>query len=347
MTLIKGFGDSAAGPRRRWKTALTCDNRTPEITRKLAHWLAGQLRTASRRETHCQLLPNRRAPKGARASQGIWQPGSQFMQYPYWINRNTMRPCPCGPRSSPSSAGAPRECLPAVHLLRASPRSMRIVIIEPRAELGEGIAYSTPDLGHLLNVRAGCLSALPDESDHFTDWARRHCVACDQSFLPRTWYAEYLRSLLGPIEHIRARAVRVTPHSVGVRVELLRRKVSQRRPRRLALGSSPTVWPDGLGKRAPLDRRSLGPRHLDHTSPRRARVVGWDGPHRGRYQPEPSSRRTFPDPRHLPTRVAPPRPPEGILRTARRCPTAPAVGALSACVGSDKGRRGGRLASGR
>jgi uncharacterized NAD(P)/FAD-binding protein YdhS len=143
--------------------------------------------------------------------------------------------------------GGASGVLAAVHLLRASPRSMRIVIIEPRAELGEGIAYSTTDLGHLLNVRAGCLSALPDESDHFTDWARRHCVACDQSFLPRIWYAKYLRSLLGPIEHIQARAVRVTPHSVGVRVELSEGRCRNVDRVVLALGSSPTAWPDGLG----------------------------------------------------------------------------------------------------
>src|ERR1700689_4097582 len=116
--------------------------------------------------------------------------------------------------------GGASGVLTAIHLLRASPGSVRIVVIEPRAELGEGIAYSTTDFGHLLNVRAGCLSALPDESNHFTDWARRHTVANDQSFLPRTWYGKYLRSLLGPVEHLRARAVQVRPRSVGVQIEL-------------------------------------------------------------------------------------------------------------------------------
>ena len=81
-----------------------------------------------------------------------------------------------------------------------------LMIIEPRAELGRGIAYGTTDPGHLLNVRAGCLSALPDEPDHFTTWARRHTDADGTSFLPRAWYGEYLRSLLEPVEHIRAHA---------------------------------------------------------------------------------------------------------------------------------------------
>jgi uncharacterized NAD(P)/FAD-binding protein YdhS len=97
---------------------------------------------------------------------------------------------------------------------------MRLVIIEPRAELGEGIAYSTTDLGHLLNVRAGCLSALPDDPDHFTAWVRQHTMADGQSFLPRAWYGKYLRSLLGPIEHIHARAVQVSPRAAGVQITL-------------------------------------------------------------------------------------------------------------------------------
>jgi uncharacterized NAD(P)/FAD-binding protein YdhS len=143
--------------------------------------------------------------------------------------------------------GGASGVLTAVHLLRASPESMRIVIIEPRAELGEGIAYSTTDLGHLLNVRAGCLSALPDESNHFTDWARRHIVASDQSFLPRTWYGKYLRSLLGPVEHIRARAVQVSPRSIGAQIELSDGGCHNVDRVVLASGSSPTAWPEGLG----------------------------------------------------------------------------------------------------
>jgi hydroxyacylglutathione hydrolase len=123
---------------------------------------------------------------------------------------------------------------------------MRLVIIEPRAELGEGIAYSTTDLGHLLNVRAGCLSALPDDLDHFTAWVRQHTMADGQSFLPRTWYGKYLRSLLGPIEHIHARAVQVSPRAAGVQITLsdgTRHTVDRVV---LASGSSPSVWPKGL-----------------------------------------------------------------------------------------------------
>ena len=39
----------------------------------------------------------------------------------------------------------------AVQLLR-QPRGQRIVIIEPRPELGRGEAYSATELGHTLNA---------------------------------------------------------------------------------------------------------------------------------------------------------------------------------------------------
>jgi uncharacterized NAD(P)/FAD-binding protein YdhS len=143
--------------------------------------------------------------------------------------------------------GGASGVLTAAHLLRAAPGSTRVVIIEPRGELGEGIAYSTTDVGHLLNVRAGCLSALPDEPDHFTTWVRQHTTADGQSFLPRAWYGKYLRSLLRSIEHIHARAVQVSPRAAGVEIALsdgTRHTVDRVV---LASGASPSVWPEGLG----------------------------------------------------------------------------------------------------
>jgi len=143
--------------------------------------------------------------------------------------------------------GGASGVLTAVHLLRAAPGWMRVVIIEPRAALGEGIAYSTTDLGHLLNVRAGCLSALPDEPDDFTVWAQQHAIADGQSFLPRASYGEYLRSLLGPVEHIQARAVQVSPRMAAVQIALSDGTCRTVDRVVLAPGSSPSVWPKGLG----------------------------------------------------------------------------------------------------
>ncbi len=144
--------------------------------------------------------------------------------------------------------GGASGVLAAIHLLRDAPVPVRILIIEPRGELGRGIAYGTDDLGHLLNVRAGCLSALPDQPDNFTAWAGRQGTHIDgQSFLPRAWYGVYLRSLLEPVEHIPASVVSVS--TVGSRVEVGLSDGGHRTVDRVVLapGSSPPSWPGSLG----------------------------------------------------------------------------------------------------
>ncbi|MGD0394819.1 MAG: FAD/NAD(P)-binding protein [Acidimicrobiales bacterium] len=144
--------------------------------------------------------------------------------------------------------GGASGVLTAIHLQRESPVPVRVVIFEPRGELGQGIAYGTTNLSHLLNVRAGCMSALPDEPDHFTAWARRHTASADdRSFLPRAWYADYLRSLLQPVEHCPDRVDDI--EAVGGRVQILLSGGTRRSFDRVVLapGSTPPVWPDGLG----------------------------------------------------------------------------------------------------
>jgi uncharacterized NAD(P)/FAD-binding protein YdhS len=142
--------------------------------------------------------------------------------------------------------GGATGVLSAMHLLRSA-EPPRITIVEPGSELGDGIAYGTRDPAHLLNVRAGCLSALPDDPDHFTKWVGQQTAADNQSFLPRHLYGEYLRSVLGPVEHIRARAVQVSPRRTGARITLSNGAILAADRVILATGSSPTTWPAGLG----------------------------------------------------------------------------------------------------
>ncbi len=42
----------------------------------------------------------------------------------------------------------------AIHLLRDAPVPVRVITIEPRAELGWDVAYGTDEPGHLLNVHS-------------------------------------------------------------------------------------------------------------------------------------------------------------------------------------------------
>ncbi len=120
--------------------------------------------------------------------------------------------------------GGAAGVLVAGHVLKqaaALGRPVGITVVEPRERLGEGIAYSTNDPLHLLNVRAGGMSALADQPDHFRVWAG----ADDAEFLPRASYAPYLRDFLagaegksGQIEHVRKSATGLWSEQAGVRL---------------------------------------------------------------------------------------------------------------------------------
>jgi len=90
----------------------------------------------------------------------------------------------------------------AVQLLRRCRPGDRVYLIERRAGFGRGLAYSTNNLNHLLNVRAGNMSAFQDQPGHFVDWLRQHGPdAADRqadadSFVSRRVYGSYVRSLL-------------------------------------------------------------------------------------------------------------------------------------------------------
>jgi uncharacterized NAD(P)/FAD-binding protein YdhS len=88
-------------------------------------------------------------------------------------------------------------CMTVAHLLRRATRPIRIWLIEQRDRIGSGAAYSTPFLGHLLNVPAARMSALPDEPSHFLQWLRdRGHDTRNDAFVPRSLYGEYIRSVL-------------------------------------------------------------------------------------------------------------------------------------------------------
>lgn len=85
--------------------------------------------------------------------------------------------------------------LQAINLLRH--RGPRATLIERAAQAGEGLAYGAASPEHLLNVRAGNMSAFPDEPDHFVRWLAEQGVADPaHAFAPRRLYGRYLRALL-------------------------------------------------------------------------------------------------------------------------------------------------------
>ncbi len=81
----------------------------------------------------------------------------------------------------------------------------RVVLFDPSDHLGQGLAYGTRNLVHLLNVPAGKISAFPDQPDHFLEWLNRagnvatllrEGPIAPGDFVPRAIYGCYLASVV-------------------------------------------------------------------------------------------------------------------------------------------------------
>src|SRR5690348_17086917 len=94
--------------------------------------------------------------------------------------------------------GGASGTLVAINILRRASSPIYVVIIESSEQLGRGIAYGTRCPRHLLNVRAEGMSAYPERPSHFTEWLRQKFDpgVSPQSFVPRSYYGEYLESEL-------------------------------------------------------------------------------------------------------------------------------------------------------
>ncbi|PSF32649.1 oxidoreductase [Aphanothece hegewaldii CCALA 016] len=112
----------------------------------------------------------------------------------------------------------------ATHLLRLANCPLQIKLIEKRANIGQGLAYSTAVEHHVLNVPAGKMSAFPQESEHFINWLQNRYsekAFTANSFVSRHYYGEYLQSILQEahekarkdvqIEHIHYEATELQP----------------------------------------------------------------------------------------------------------------------------------------
>lgn len=130
----------------------------------------------------------------------------------------------------------------AVQLLRL-PGQRSIVVIEPRAELGRGEAYSAVELGHTLNGNAARMSVDPDNPDDLTQWLTAHIagggwpesaeqdVPVSELFPPRGLFGVYVQQRLAEaravgalqgstVEHICAEAVDLQVNAGSVQLTL-------------------------------------------------------------------------------------------------------------------------------
>lgn len=83
----------------------------------------------------------------------------------------------------------------AINLMRHDGPRATLIERRPR-QLARGVAYSAAHPSHLLNVRAGNMSALPDDPGHFVRWLEARGEGDRTSFVPRTLYGTYLSEML-------------------------------------------------------------------------------------------------------------------------------------------------------
>ncbi|MBZ9606203.1 FAD-dependent oxidoreductase, partial [Phyllobacterium chamaecytisi] len=122
----------------------------------------------------------------------------------------------------------------AYHLAAQTGRSdIEIVVIEPREQLGGGLAYSSKDPAHRINVPAAKMTMVSAEPEHFTRWLANDVASArdvlartakGDEFPQRSVFGRYVQNHVEPfletgrIRHERATALSIT--SVGERYSI-------------------------------------------------------------------------------------------------------------------------------
>ena len=110
-----------------------------------------------------------------------------------------------------------------------------IVVVEPRPALGGGLAYSSQEPAHRVNVPATRMSLRTDQPQHFSDWLARTGALSDDAdavsargdlFPRRAMFGRYVQEHLAPhlasgrIRHARTRAKGIERRSDAFRIAL-------------------------------------------------------------------------------------------------------------------------------
>ena len=88
----------------------------------------------------------------------------------------------------------------AVRLAQRGSEAPDITLIERGRRFGPGLAYSTQNEAHLLNVRAANMGARADAPDDFANWLKARGEDAPAAFAPRARYGDYVQDLLRHIE---------------------------------------------------------------------------------------------------------------------------------------------------
>lgn len=118
--------------------------------------------------------------------------------------------------------------LTAIQLLEKS-KTISVKIIHSGPALGLGVAYSTNEMEHLLNVPAGRMSAFPSIPAHFTDWLVKNGYNSENlagEFIPRQLYGKYIQELVlllqanKQLEIIHAKAIDIQKQELMYSIQL-------------------------------------------------------------------------------------------------------------------------------
>lgn len=135
----------------------------------------------------------------------------------------------------------------AVQALHAGVK--KVTLIERAGEAGRGLAFGAADPIHLLNVRAGNMSAWPDRPGHFVEWLGDGGNAT--AFAARRDFGAYVEQQLaeaeaahpGRLARVRGDAVDLTEQEDGVTIVLADGRAIQADAAVLAIGNLPPPPP--------------------------------------------------------------------------------------------------------
>ena len=153
--------------------------------------------------------------------------------------------------------GGASGVLVAARTLDASAaRPVQVTVVDPSDVLAAGVAYSTVDPEHLLNVRASGMSADPSAPDDLVEWIAERGEGGRDTFVPRRDYRRYLEEHLrraereapaGTLEIRRDRVVGIEIGESTTRVALASGGHLEADRVVLALGNSAPGVPESLG----------------------------------------------------------------------------------------------------
>lgn len=93
--------------------------------------------------------------------------------------------------------GGASGALVVLNILKQATKPISILWFDKHNVFCKGLAYSTSDENHLLNVRASNMSVFTDEPTHFVNWlVEQKLNYTKDSFVPRNIYGEYIKSTL-------------------------------------------------------------------------------------------------------------------------------------------------------